>query len=163
MSLPDGKHERYSVAMKKKPILKPKSSITLHQLLVALSFWGTAVRALLFSFLAAAIFLVALTEARSASAVDAEVMVLIYVLCSFLLLDIGYVMVARVYHLQRGLDVLALLLAELLLTALYVAPKLVVNPDIKLDTNPLLYIVFIPLVALSMRALLGMLFASRSR
>lgn len=140
-----------------------KSSLTLHGLLIALSFWGTAVRTLLFCFLAAAVFFVALTEAPSVGAVDDEIMTVIYVLGSFLLLDFGYVMVARTYVLQKGLDVLALLVADLLLALLYIAPKVVVSSDISLKTNPLLYIIFIPLVAIGMRMLLGMLFGGRQR
>lgn len=141
----------------------PKSSLTLHGLLVALSFWGTAVRALLFSFLAATVFFVALTEAASADAVDSEVMTLIYVLSSFLLLDFGYVMIARAYALQKGLDVLALLAADILLALLYIAPKVVVNPEVTLKSSPLLYVIFIPIVALGMRMLLGILFGGKRR
>ena len=140
-----------------------KQSLTLHGLLVALSFWGTAVRALLFSFLAAAVFIVALTETASASGIDNEVMTLIYVMGSFLLLDFGYVMIARAYPLQRGLDVLALLVADIILTLLYVAPKLVVSSDVSLSVDPLIYVIFIPIVALGMRMLLGILFGGRQR
>lgn len=161
MSLPDIKHERYSNPMTTKKT--QKQSLTLHGLLVALSFWGTAVRTLLFSFLAAAVFVVALTETTSVNAIDNEVMVLIYVLGSFLLLDFGYVMVARAYPLQRGLDILALLAADLLVTMLYIAPKVVVSSHVTLKTDPLIYVIFIPIVALSMRILLGMLFGGRQR
>ena len=131
--------------------------------MVALSFWGTAVRTLLFSFLAGAIFLVALTESDSASAFDAEIMVLIYVVGSFLLLDFGYVTVARAYKLLQGLDMLALLAAELLIALLYIAPRLVVNPDVKLRADPLMFVIFVPLVLLSVRTLVGMLFGRRTR
>lgn len=139
------------------------SSLTLHGLLAAISFWGTAVRTLLFAFLAVTVFLVALSEAGSASAFDSEVMVLIYVVGSFLLLDFGYVTVARAYKLLPGLDVLVLAVAELLVAALYIAPRLVVNPEVTLRTDPLLFVIFVPLVVLSMRTLIGMLFGSRTR
>lgn len=142
---------------------KTTTSLTLHHLIVALSFWGTAVRTLLFGFIAAAIFLVALTEAGTASAVDTEIMVLIYVLGSFLLLDFGYVTVARAYKLLSGLDVLALIIAELILMTLYIAPRLVVDSGVSLRTDPLLFVVFVPLVLLSIRTLLGMLFGSRAK
>lgn len=142
---------------------KTTTSLTLHHLIVALSFWGTAVRTLLFGFIAAAIFLVALTEAGTASAVDTEILVLIYVLGSFLLLDFGYVTVARAYKLLSGLDVLALIIAELILVTLYTAPRLVVDSGVSLRTDPLLFVVFVPLVLLSIRTLLGMLFGSRTK
>jgi hypothetical protein len=140
-----------------------KYPLTLHALLVALSFWGTAVRTLLFSFLAVAVFLVALTEAATPAAVDNEVMTFIYVIGSFLLLDFGYVMVARAYILQKGLDVLALLIADILLALLYIAPKIVVSPGVVLKTSPLLYVIFIPIIAIGMRILLGMLFGRKQR
>lgn len=159
MSLPDAKRERYSVAMKK----SSTPSLTLHGLITALSFWGTAVRTLLFGFLAGAVFLVALSEAESASAIDTEVMVLIYVVGSFLLLDFGYVTVARAYKLLPGLDMLMLAAAELLLAALYIAPRLVVNPEVSLRADPLLFVIFVPLIVLSIRSLVGMLFGSRTR
>lgn len=160
MSLPDVKHEQYSNDMTKKSSQK-KPPLTLHRLLIALSFWGTATRALLFSFLAAAVFLVAITEASFAGGLDREVMVLIYVLGSFLLLDFGYVLIARAYPIQRAVDVLALVIADALLALLYIAPKLVVSSNVALTTDPLIYVLFIPLVTLTLRMLLGLLFGGR--
>ena len=162
MSLREGNHERYSKAMTKKSS-KEKPTLTLHVLLGALSFWGTAARTLLFTFLATAVFLVALTEVTATSAVDSEIFILIYVLGSFLLLDFGYVMIARAYRMQRALDMLALLAAELILALLYIAPKLVVSSDVAVRVNPLIFVVFIPIIVLSFRMLLGMLFGKRGR
>lgn len=140
-----------------------KQSLTLHSLLGALSFWGTATRTFLFGFLAAAVFIVALSEATSEASIDSEILVLIYVLGSFLLLDFGYVMVARTYTLQRGLDLLALFAADFLLALLYIAPKLVVSSAITIRTDPLIYVIFIPIVAIGLRMLLGILFGKRQR
>lgn len=148
--------------MTKKPS-KKTPPLTLHALIGALSFWGTAVRAMLFAFLAAAIFIVALSEATTDAAVDGEILVLIYVLASFLLLDFGYVMIARAYALQRALDLLVLFVADVVLALLYIAPKLVVSSDITVRTNPLLFVVFIPIIVLSVRMLVGMLFGRRGR
>lgn len=142
---------------------KEKPTLTLHVLLGALSFWGTAARTLLFTFLATAVFLVALTEVTATSAVDNQILILIYVLGSFLLLDFGYVMVARVYRMQKALDVLALIGAEFILALLYIAPKLVVSSDVAVRVNPLIFVVFIPIIVLSLRMLLGMLFGKRGR
>ena len=146
-----------------KKTTKQKQTLTLHSLIGALSFWGTAVRTLLFGFLALAVFIVALSEATTETGVDGEVVVLIYVLGSFLLLDFGYVLIARSYLLQRGLDLLALFVADIILALLYIAPKLVVNSDITVRTNPLLFVIFIPIVVLSLRMLVGMLFGRRQR
>ena len=146
-----------------KKTTKQNQTLTLHSLIGALSFWGTAVRTLLFGFLALAVFIVALSEATTETGVDGEVVVLIYVLGSFLLLDFGYVLIARSYLLQRGLDLLALFVADIILALLYIAPKLVVNSDITVRTNPLLFVIFIPIVVLSLRMLVGMLFGRRQR
>ena len=161
-SLREKNHKGYSGHMTKKST-KKTPTLTLHSLIGALSFWGTAVRTMLFTFLAAAVFVVALTEASTDAAVDSEILVLIYVLGSFLLLDFGYVLVARASTLQRAIDLLALFAADILLALLYIAPKLVVTNDISVRTNPLLFVIFIPIIVLSLRMLVGMLFGRRGR
>lgn len=160
MSLPDKKRERYSRTMKKKS-QKRTTSLSLHELLGAVSFWGTATRAFLFSFVALAVFASALSEAASESAIDTEIMAFVYVIGSFVLLDFGYVLIARTYRLRTFIDRLALYVADIFLTAIYFIPNLVVNPQIHLTTDPLLFIVFIPIVVLSLRMLVGILFGSR--
>ena len=138
-----------------------KQPLTLHHLPGAISFWGTATRALLFGFIAFVVFGIALSESTTAATVDTEVMVLIYVLMSFVLLDFGYVMVARSYPIQKALDVLALVTADIFLALLYVIPKIVVNPSSRLTVDPLTYIVFVPIVVLSLRMLLGFLIGGK--
>ena len=138
-----------------------KQPLTLHNLLGAISFWGTATRALLFGFIAFVVFGIALSESTTAATADTEVMVLIYVLMSFVLLDFGYVMVARSYPIQKALDVLALVTADIFLALLYVIPKIVVNPSSRLTVDPLTYIVFVPIVVLSLRMLLGFLIGGK--
>ena len=80
-----------------------------------------------------------------------------------LLNGIGYVMIARAYTLQRALDLLVLFVADTLLALLYIAPKLIVTSDITVRTNPLLFVIFIPIIILSVRMLAGMLFGRRGR
>lgn len=147
----------------KKKSTKQKQDLTLHKLLGALSFWGTATRTLLFGILATAVCIVALTEATTDTAIDGEIIVLIYVLGSFLLLDFGYVLVARAYTLHRNLDLLALFVADTLIAMLYIVPRLVVSSDVTAKTDPLLFVVFIPIITLGLRMLLGMLFGGRQR
>lgn len=84
-----------------------------------------------------------------------------YVLGSFLLLDFGYVLIARTYQVRSAIDRFALYAADIFLAALYFIPNLVVNPQIRLATDPLLFIVFVPVVVLSLRMLVGFLFGSR--
>lgn len=149
--------------MVKNKVSPKKNPLTLHGLLVSLSFWGTATRFLLFAFIATAVFVVALSEAFSSSAVDYQIMVFIYVLASFLLLDAGYVLVARRYALRRIIDIPALYLAELVIALLYVAPKMVVSRSIVLTYDPLVYALFVPIVVLGIRMLLGILFSTAAR
>ncbi len=140
---------------------KKKQSLTLHQLLSALSFWGTAARGMLFGFLSVMTFLIALSEVSTSAAADNQFMILVYVLSSFLLLDIGYVMIARVYKIKGGFDMLALGVAEVMLGLLYIVPKVVVNPDTKLVVDPLTYVLFVPLIVLALRLLVGLLYGKR--
>lgn len=139
----------------------PKPSLTLHHLLGALSFWGTATRALLFGFVALMVFAISLTEMTNASGVDGQTMILIYVFLSFVLLDFGYVMIARTYPMQRAFDMLALLSADIFLSLLYIVPSLVVNPGARVVVSPLTYVIFVPLVVLCIRMLLGFLFGGK--
>lgn len=138
-----------------------KSTLTLHGLLGALSLWGTAARGFLFGFLALAVFVTALSETTSDVGIDIEVMVLVYVLGSFLLLDLGYVLISRAYLLQGTLDRLALYIADIFLATLYFVPNLVVSSRIQLTVDPLMFVVFVPIVVLSLRMLVGMLFGSK--
>lgn len=140
-----------------------KDPFTLHALLGALSFWGTAARGFLFGFVALMVWVVALSEATTKGAVENETMILIYVLSSFLLLDAGYVMIARAYQVLKALDILALTVAEVILALIYVVPKLVVNPDIVMRVDPLTYALFVPIIVLCLRMLVGFLYGRPQR
>lgn len=140
---------------------KKKQSLTLHQLLSSLSFWGTATRGMLFGFLAIMTFLIALSEVSTSLAADNQFMILVYVLASFLLLDIGYVMIARAYRVASRLDVTALAVAEALMALVYIVPKVVVNASTTVTIDPLTYVIFVPLVVLALRLLVGLLIGKR--
>lgn len=116
---------------------------------------------MLFGFLSVMTFLIALSEVSTSAAADNQFMILVYVLSSFLLLDIGYVMIARVYKIKGGFDMLALGVAEVMLGLLYIVPKVVVNPDTKLVVDPLTYVLFVPLIVLALRLLVGLLYGKR--
>lgn len=150
--------------MKKKQTKKQqKHPLTLHGLIGALSFWGTASRAFLFSILAAAVLIVALSEASTANEFDTQIMLVMYVVGAFLLLDFGYVMIARAYPLQKILDIGALLAADILLALLYIVPKVVVSQSVVLKTDPLVFALFVPIIVLSLRSLVGILIAPSRR
>lgn len=132
--------------------------LTLHQLLGALSFWGASTRLMLIGFIVLIIFALKLLYLTAGA--DWEIKVIIYVLGSFALLDIGYVMLARAFPSRRRLDILSLLLAETLLLAGYVLPNLVNLPRLSWIAN---WAVLIVLLVLGIRALLGLLFVGSKR
>lgn len=138
------------------------SSITLHYLLASLSLWGTTARSLLFSFVAFMVLLISLTESVTATAFDNQLLVFIYVIGCFFLLDLGYVLVARAYQLRHRLDWLVLVTAEVILGLLYIVPKIVVSPRVSLQVDPLVYALFIPLLVIAMRVLVGILFGKKA-
>ncbi|HEX8390254.1 MAG TPA: hypothetical protein VF597_02450 [Candidatus Saccharimonadales bacterium] len=151
--------------MTKKSQAKPAKQhhLTLHELLGAMSFWGTATRSMLFGFVALMAFIVGLSEQYDGFSPDAEFMLLIYAAGSFLVLDFGYVMVARAFGSHKIPDLLVLLMTEIVLAGLYVIPKLLIAPDLTVAVNPLVYALFISLGVLAGRMLIGLLFASQRR
>lgn len=134
------------------------SQLTLHQLLGALSFWGSATRLLLISFFVISIF--ALKLAYLDTNITWEVQVGIYVLGSFALLDISYVMLARAFPLRRTADTWCLLSVEIFLVAAYVLPYLIAVRGLSWFINWLLLVV---LFVISVRGLLGILFSTKKR
>ncbi len=140
-----------------------KKPLTLHGLILSLSLWGSTVRTLLFGFIAAAVFVVALSEVTTSSGLSTEIYKFIYVVGSFLLLDVGYVAISRSYRMRRVFDLPALLFSEVIVALLYIAPKIVVTSSLALKVDPLLYVIFIPIVVLMIRMLLGFLFGQRQR
>lgn len=138
-----------------------KSSLTLHSLLVALSYWGTSVRVFLAAFVSLAVFAIALSETTgSVSAVSSEAIILIYVLASILVLDFGYVMIARALPMQRVLDVMSLIFADLALLGLYAVPKIAVVAASTL-VNPVGIVMLIAVLILALRLLIGYLFSPK--
>lgn len=138
-------------------------TLTLHGLLGALSYWGTAARLLLIAFISLVVFLIALSEARgSVAAFSGEVIVLIYVLSSALLLDFGYVMVARVLPLRRMLDVASLMIADLTVLSFYAVPKVAVTTALS-PVNPVGVVLLFALLVLSLRLLSGFLFSTKRK
>lgn len=132
------------------------SRLTLHKLLGAVSFWGSSVRLLLLAFLVAIIFGLRLTYLDTTLTWEAQVV--IYVLGSFALLDIGYVMLARAFPLDRQFDLLSLFLLEALLFAAYILPNITNVPSLGWLSN---WILLVVLLALAIRGLIGLLFARK--
>lgn len=140
---------------------KKKAPLTLHSLLVALSYWGTSVRLFLVAFVSIAVFAIALSETNgSTGAVTGEIITLIYVLGSILLLDFGYVMIARTFPLRRVLDIMSLLVVDLSLLGIYAGPKLVVTTT-QVPINPVGVVILIAILVLALRLLSGVLFSTK--
>lgn len=142
--------------MAKKTTKQPR--LTLHQLLGALSFWGSATRLLLLSFLVFVIFALRITNLDTTLTWEAQVV--IYVLGSFALLDIGYVMLSRAFPLRKKLDTFCLLALEVFMAATYILPHMISVGGLSWFSN---WLVLIALLALSVRGLLGMLFTTKKR
>lgn len=129
-----------------------QSSLKLHNLFGAVSYWGTSVRTLLLAFLAGAIF-----AARVISAPDtyaSELQIFIYVVGSFFVLDTGYVMIARAQPFRQMVDATVLLLADLFIGVSYVVSSFTDTPALSwISTWMIVIVVFI----LAVRALAGLL------
>lgn len=108
--------------------------------------------------LAAVAFAFSLSEAGTNAEVDNQIMLLIYVLGSFLLLDFGYTLVARAYPLVRWLDVFVLVVLDALVALLYIVPKVVVANVAAIRVDPLVYVFFVAVGAIGMRLLIGLLY-----
>ncbi len=114
---------------------KQSQRLSLHHLLVALSFWGSATRIFLIGFIVFALSLVTVLGAQagvgfsiSATLTD-EIQRFVYVVGSFFILDVGYVLVARRYPLRILYDRLILLVAEFALALGYVLPHVAFVPS----------------------------------
>ena len=142
------------VIMAKKTTKQPR--LTLHQLLVAISFWGSTTRLLLIAFVVGVIF--ALKMYYLTTTPEWELKVVIYILGSFALLDVAYVIVARTLPLKRRLDQLALLTTEAILGLAYVLPNMIYAPSLSKLAS---WSVLIVLLVLGVRTLLGLLFTSK--
>lgn len=127
--------------------------LTLHNLIVALSFWGSSVRLLLVAFLVAALFILRLFYLETTVVWESQVA--IYIVGSFALLDIGYVLLARALPLKQRSDAVCLLVLETVLAATYVLPNIVYAPGLGWFAN---WTFLIVLLVLSVRGLLGLLF-----
>lgn len=119
-------------------------------------------RLMLFAMLASVAFALALSEASNSVEVDKQIMLLIYALGSFLLLDFGYVMVARAYPIVKWLDVLTVAVLDMLVALIYIVPKVVIMNTPALRLDPMVYVFFIAIGAIAIRLLLGLLYSSGS-
>lgn len=140
--------------------------LSLHHLIVALSYWGTTARVLLLTFIALAVFVLQALEQASGTislsqAFLTEGQMFIYAIGSFLILDAGYVSVAKGYAFRRSTDQIALLGTELIVSVAYFLPYFAFLPNAFVLLSQWIFVV--ALVVVSLRLLIGVLFGSPQR
>lgn len=147
--------------MPKSSVKKNSQPLSLHQLITALSFWGTSVRFLVFLVLAVISLVAVLSQSGlTSNYVEQTVNLFTYVLLSFLLFDAGYVMLGRGLPLKPVVDRLVVFVVDLLVACWYVIPRFaMISTDL---ANAIIWLILGVLVLLSLRSVLGLLFTSRS-
>lgn len=148
--------------MVKKPATKKteaKKPLTMHRLLGALSYWGTAARMVLMAVLLGCAYLLNISVQTTWQAVDIETMLLIYGLGTIIVLDAGYVMAARALKLNAVFDRWVVMVSDLLIAAFFVVPSLFLV-DVHATKLRILSLIF-ALLIVSIRILLGFVLAKR--
>lgn len=141
-----------------KTTARTKQPLTVHGLLGSLSYWGTAARMVLIAVLLACAYGLNISVETEWQAIDFETILLIYGLGTIIVLDTGYVMTARALKLHPVIDRWVVMMADLLIAAFFVVPSfLYVAASSKLRILSLL----IALLVVSIRILVGLLFAKR--
>lgn len=146
--------------MPKTAAKKRTTSLSLHQLITALSFWGTSVRFLIFLVLAVISLVAVLSQSGlTATYVEQTVNLFTYVLLSFLLFDAGYVMLGRGLPLKPAIDRLVIFVVDVMVACWYVVPRFaLVSTEL---ANAIVWLILGVFVLLSLRAVLGLLFTTK--
>ena len=134
--------------------------LLLHNLIGALSYWGTTVRVLLIGFVLGFAVLVHVVESATLPTAESYVLSYLYIMSCLLLLDAGYVTMARTQPLKpRMLDELVLWVSLVVLSVVAVAPYfIIVTTDLFYSLSTWLFLVVLFILAL--RLVLGMIVAS---
>lgn len=131
----------------------PLTQLSLHTLLVALSYWGTAVRVMLFGFV---LFVAtALAIMNGGSMADHSVR-FIYLMFILLCLDAGYVTVARALPVSEIFDRAVLLMAFLVMALVAILPYFVVMSNPSSSTSR--WLLLPVLLLLAIRLVVGMVY-----
>lgn len=138
-------------------------SITLHRLIGQFTYLGASARLLFVATLALAVYAAQVLEAAISGysmevAVISGIQMLFYILGTFFILEIGYLMIANAYRLSVTRDKLILFGTELILTALYFVPYLVVlSTGFVVATR---FVLIGALAVLAFRLIVGLLYGS---
>lgn len=141
-------------------------SITLHRLIGQLTYLGASARLLLIATLALAVYGAQILEAAlSGYAINGAVLggiqSLFYVIGTFFVLEVGYLLIAKTYKMVSGFDKLVLFGADILLAAIYFTPYLVYLSPAKAGLSQ--FIIVPALAVLAGRLLIGLLYGSTAR
>ncbi len=135
--------------------------LTAHGLLGSISYWGTAARLLLVNILVVTAFVINISAYSTWEFMTTETFFLIYGLATLLLLDLGYVIVARSLKLGHVFDRWVVMMSDLVIAGFFVAPSFLSSSA---DGNKLRVMsLIVVLLVLAVRILLGLLFAKRKR
>ena len=123
-----------------------------------MSYWGTSVRVLLFGFIYVAMQVLSATSGDVSFVTYAQQS--IYVIGTMLLLDAGYVTIARVRPLSSRLFDLILLLGVMLVLAVLIIMAYLVNMPRELVLSAKMLFVVV-LFVICLRLVVGLLFGAR--
>lgn len=134
--------------------------LLLHNLIGALSYWGTTVRILLIGFVMGTAVLAHVVDSGTLPTTESYALTFMYVMACLLLLDAGYVTMAKSQPLRpRILDKLVLWTALIVLSVIAVAPYFViVTTDIFYSLSA--WLMLVVLFILALRLVLGMIMTS---
>ena len=135
--------------------------LLLHNLIISLSYWGTAVRVMLIGFVLLLANLLTALDAESTVTLQAQSAQFIYLLGSILLLDAGYVTIARVLPIAtETIDRVLFLLFIAALGLVVVLPYFAAVPSTVLVSVKWVFLV--TLFVLALRLVLGLIFGHRA-
>lgn len=134
--------------------------LLLHKLIVAMSYWGSTVRTMLFAIVFG--FAQFLSLSGGISGLQTYATQFIFVVGIFLLFDAGYTTIARTLPLC-GEAVDRLLFLLLLVTFMFVmsAPYFIEFPGVMHDNAMMIFL--LPLFAITLRLVLGLLYGHRGQ
>lgn len=144
---------------------KKPNSLTLHQLLPALSYWGATVRLLLIAVVAAVVLLVRSSELESGGLTAVQAFTtagqaFIYAMGSFLILEVCYLAIARSYPLRQHIDQAILLGSETLLALGYFLPYFMLVPAWFVTVSRFVFVAV--LLVIGVRLLIGLLYPKKA-
>lgn len=131
--------------------------LLLHNLIGALSYWGTTTRILLIGFVMGVAVLVHVVDSGTLPTTESYTLTYLYVMACLLLLDAGYVTIARAQPFRTGmLDKLVLWITLIVLSVVAVAPYFVIVTT-QLFYSLSAWLLLVVLFILALRLVIGII------